>query len=399
MPTSHKNPTVLVYEDHLLPCSQTFVQSQAESLRRFTPYYVGIRPVRDGLTLPEERCILLNQGGWFGAAREGFFRLAGFAPGLINRLRSLNAVLVHAHFGPDALNALVLARGLGLPLIVTHHGYDVTTKAEFPVSYAHRRYLRRKPVLQRNGQLFLAVSHYIRDRLIGQGFPQDRVRIHYVGVDTSLFSPPEERNREPVVLFVGRLVENKGCTFLLRAMAKVRTKCPEARLVVVGEGQLREKLEAEARSMVPDCIFLGQQPQSVIRDWMARASVLCVPCVTAENGVSEAFGLVFIEAQAMGLPVVSFASGGIAEAVADGVTGYLIKEKDVQGLASGITRLLRNPALWTKFSTAGIARVRSKFNLNVQSRELESLYEQVLNNYGKRYSTSICATTVDTISA
>jgi len=399
MVTSHKNPAVLVYEDYLLPCSQTFVQSQAESLKRFTPYYVGIRPVPDGLTLPKERSVLLNHGGWRGTTREAFFRLAGIAPGLINRLRALNPVLVHAHFGPDALNALVLSRALGLPLIVTHHGYDVTTKAEFPVSYAHKRYLRRKPVLQRNGQLFLAVSRYIRDRLIGQGFPQDRVRVHYVGVDTSLFSPPAERNREPVVLFVGRLVENKGCIFLLRAMASVRAKCPDARLVVIGEGQLRHDLEAQARSMAPDCVFLGQQPQSVIREWMARSSVLCVPSITAENGVSEAFGLVFIEAQAMGLPVVSFANGGVAEAVADGVTGYLTREKDVEGLAAGITRLLLNPVLWSKFSDAGIARIRSKFDLNVQSGELEKLYEQVLGNYGKRHSMSPYATTVDTISA
>ena len=163
MVTSHKLPAVLIYEDYLLPCSQTFVQSQAESLKRFTPYYVGIRPVPDGLTLPQERRILLNHGGWRGTTREAFFRLAGIAPGLIKRLRTLKPVLVHAHFGPDALNALVLSRALGLPLIVTHHGYDVTTKAEYPVSYAHKRYLRRKPVLQRNGQLFLAVSGVISE--------------------------------------------------------------------------------------------------------------------------------------------------------------------------------------------------------------------------------------------
>ena len=170
--------------------------------------------------------------------------------------------------------------------------------------------------------------------------------------------------------------------------------------MVIGEGQLRQELEAQARSMAANCVFLGQQPQTVIRDWMARSSVLCVPSITAENGVSEAFGLVFIEAQAMGLPVVSFANGGVAEAVADGVTGYLTSEKKTwQVCHIGITRLLLDPILWSKFSDAGITRIRSKFDLNVQSGELEKLYEQVLGNYGKRHSISPYATTVDTISA
>lgn len=387
---------MLVYEDHLLPCSQTFVRSQAESFERFTPYYVGTRSVHDGLELPEERCIILNQGDWRGKVREALFRLAGTAPGLIHKLRELHPVLVHAHFGPDALNALVLARALDLPLIVTHHGYDVTTNAEFPVSYAHKRYFQRKSVLQRSGQLFLGVSRYIRDRLLDQGFPKDRVRVHYIGVDTTLFRPPIKRVREPLVLFVGRLVENKGCVFLLRAMARVRLQCPEARLVVIGDGPLRPVIEDEARSSAPHCTFLGQQPQMVVREWMARASVLCVPCVTATTGVSEAFGLVFIEAQAMGLPAVSFASGGVAEAIADGVTGFLVSEKDVESLAASLVRLLREPLLWRKFSEAGVQRVRSQFDLNVQSCELERLYDQVLTNYEKQRSRPACATTVGT---
>ena len=385
---------MLVYEDHLLPCSQTFVLNQAESFKRFTPYYVGIRPVRDGLDLPAHRSMFLNYGDGPGKIREALFRLAGLAPGLIRTLRPLKPALVHAHFGPDALNALVIAQTLDLPLIVTHHGYDVTTKPEFPISFAHKQYLRHKQVLQRGGQLFLAVSRYIRENLVAQGFPEDRVRVHYIGVDTSFFSPSPECPREPIVLFVGRLVENKGCTFLLRAMTKVQMQCPEARLVVIGEGPLRADLELEARSAKLNCSFLGQQPQTVVLEWMRRASAFCVPCVTAANGVAEAFGLVFIEAQATGLPVVTFASGGVAEAISEDVTGFLVPEKDVDGLAANLVRLLREPQLWHNFSEAGIARVRSKFDLSTQSRELESLYDQVLISYTKARSAPFNASTM-----
>jgi colanic acid/amylovoran biosynthesis glycosyltransferase len=377
-------PAVLVYKDKLLPHSQTFVRAQAESLERFTPYYVGARFVPGGLPLPEDRSFILNRGSFIGRAREATFRLAGVAPGLLRKLRNLNPVLVHAHFGPDGLNGLTLARALDVPLIVTHHGYDATVKSEFPVSQAHKRYLRRKPLLQKGGQLFLAVSNFIKSRLVNQGFPEDRVRVHYVGVDTNIFKPPADGVREPVVLFVGRLVENKGCAFLLRAMAKVQEQCPQARLVVIGDGPLRRELEAQVASSVQRCSFLGQQSQLAVREWMARASVLCVPCVTAHNGASEAFGIVFIEAQAMGLPAVSFANGGVPEAIADGVTGFLAPELDTESLAAGIVRLLREPELWRRFSEAGVERVRSQFGLNQQSSELEKLYEQVLMEYGKR---------------
>jgi len=389
-------PAVLVYKDRLLPSSQTFVRAQAEALERFTPYYVGARFVPGGLPLPQDRSFILNRGSFPGKVREAVFRLAGTAPGLVRKLRQLNPVLVHAHFGPDGLNGLALARTLDVPLVVTHHGYDATVKPEFPVSLAHKRYLHRKHLLQRGGQLFLAVSKFIRDQLVDQGFPEDRVRVHYVGVDTNIFRPPAGVVREPVVLFVGRLVENKGCALLVRAMAKVRQQCPQARLVVIGDGPLRPELEAEAVRSLPGCSFLGQQPQLTVREWMGRASVLCVPCVTARNGASEAFGLVFIEAQAMGLPAVSFANGGVREAVADGVTGFLAPELDVDHLAASLVRLLSEPELWRRFSEAGVERVRSRFNLSQQSCELEKLYDHVLAQFGNHRCLAACAAPVST---
>src|SRR5208283_2783147 len=230
---SNRKPAVLVYEDELLPFSQTFVLAQAESFKGFTPYYVGAHRVAGGLPLPEERTFVLNRGDFAGKVRERLFRLGRIAPGLIHQLRHLNPALVHAHFGPDGLSAAKLARTLDVPLVVTHHGYDVTMKPEFAVSFTHKRYLRQKHVLQNSAHMFLAVSQYIMQRLLAQGFPEENLRVLYVGVDTAIFRPSAEIEREPLVLFVGRLVENKGCEFLVRAMAKVRKQYPTARLVVI----------------------------------------------------------------------------------------------------------------------------------------------------------------------
>lgn len=372
---------MLVYKDKLLPRSQTFVRGQAEFLAHFQACYVGARKVPGSLELPRDREFVLNRGDLVGKVREGLFRHAGITTGLMRQLRALDPVLIHAHFGPDGLSALKLARRLDVPLVVTHHGYDVTMRPEFAQSYAHKRYVRRKRTLQQNAQLFLANSFFIRDRLASQGFPEAKLRVHYIGIDTSLFCPRPEVSRESTVLFVGRLVENKGCSFLLQAMAKLRARCPKARLVVIGDGELRKHLENEAASTAPGAQFLGHQSQEVVREWMARASVLCVPCITADNGIAEAFGLVFIEAQAMGLPAVSFRSGGIPEAICDGVTGFVVPERDVDGLSSRLHQLLSDASTWQSFSEASVDRVRAQFDLRAKTGELEQMYEQVIRAY------------------
>jgi len=111
-----------------------------------------------------------------------------------------------------------------------------------------------------------------------------------------------------------------------------------------------------------------------VRLWMQQAKIFCVPSITAKSGDSEGFGLVFAEAQAMGLPVVSFASGGIPEAIAHGETGFLAAEQDSEKLVAYILSLLEDQELWQKFSQKGQERVRTLFNLHHQTRALESIY-------------------------
>jgi glycosyltransferase involved in cell wall biosynthesis len=126
------------------------------------------------------------------------------------------------------------------------------------------------------------------------------------------------------------------------------------------------------------CRFLGTQSPSTVREWMARASVFCVPSVVAASGDTEGFGMVFIEAQAMGLPVVSTLSGGIPEAVEHGETGLLVTERDPVGLAAALLVLLENDELWQRYSAAGRTRVVSQFNLLQQTERLENVFAQLL---------------------
>jgi glycosyltransferase involved in cell wall biosynthesis len=125
-------------------------------------------------------------------------------------------------------------------------------------------------------------------------------------------------------------------------------------------------------------LFLGAQPTSVVHSWLRRAKVFSVPSVTAANGDAEGLGMVFCEAQAMGVPVVSFASGGISEAVLHESTGYLMPERDERRLAEKISLLLQDQALWSKMSLRGREHMAGKFDLTAQTGILEARFDEVI---------------------
>jgi len=374
---------VLIYRDHLLPWSETFIRAQAEHLVGFKSVYAGLSAAADGLSLPDDRrSLLAGAGPWAWAQRVAFKRL-GIGFGWPARLRRFDPRLIHAHFGTDAVHALALRRALGLPLIATFHGFEVTAREDAARDHGHRfvRYLRRRATLQREGALFIGVSDFILDRLLATGYPPDRSLRHYTGVDTGFFAFAPRPAPPPVVLFVGRLVAQKGGADLIAAMHLVQARIPDAELVVAGDGYERSAWTRSAAGL--RARFLGVQDASQVRDLLRSARVLCVPSVTAGDGRQEAFGMVFAEAQSVGTPVVSTRSGGIPEAVSDGQTGLLVDEGDVHGLADALIRVLSEDGRWAAFSAAGAARVRDRFDLRRQSAQLSALYREVLAREGR----------------
>jgi colanic acid/amylovoran biosynthesis glycosyltransferase len=373
-----KKPNILIYRDILLQFSETFIRSQAESLQCHVPYYTGSKLLSD-LLLPEERTIVINEGRSPAKLAELYSKFIRFPSRYIHKLHQLNPVLIHAHFGQNGVIANSIANILKIPLIVTYHGYDITVKDRFIHPSADQlMYLSRRSVLKQEARLFIAVSEFIKQKLIEQNFAPDKILRHYIGVDLKLFQSDSTVVRERVVLFVGRLVEKKGCEYLIKAMAGVQNEIPEVKLIVIGSGVLRSSLEKFARKNLKNYQFLGAQSSENIREWMQRAQVFCVPSVTAKSGDAEGFGIVFAEAQAMGLPVVSFLSGGIPEAVAHGESGFLVPERDVDGLTIHILHLLRNHKLWNAFSKKGRERVCEFFNIEHQTYMLEQMYEKIV---------------------
>jgi glycosyltransferase involved in cell wall biosynthesis len=268
-------------------------------------------------------------------------------------------------------------------LIVTFHGFDATVKTEYAAKsfFGHRTYSRNKLTLGARAHCLIAVSKFIRNCLVDQGFHKDRIVIHYIGVDTDFFTPSQRIPRSKQVLYVGRLVEKKGPTLFIESIARLQAESPDVNAVMIGDGHLRSQIVALAQERRCQVRLLGSQPPQVVRDWMNRSRVLCFPSITAPSGDAEGFGLVLAEAQSMGLPVVAFASGGVPEAVIDRTSGLLFPEGDVQGLTHGLREMINRDDLFASMAQAGRENALKNFNLATQSRLLEDVYLRVIDDF------------------
>jgi colanic acid/amylovoran biosynthesis glycosyltransferase len=361
-------PTVLIFKESLLPVSETFIEGQAGNLSSFVPRYIGLGRVAPSLAVPSDSILLTSGRSASAQLRQKLYRRVGLAPRFHRHAASARASLIHAHFASGGRSALPLARQLHIPLVVTLHGSDVTRRIDFRQRYKD---------LWEEASLFVCVSEFIRRTAAAAGFPEEKLRVLYIGIDHGVFRLQQEAKDRDMVLFVGRLVEKKGCSFMLRAIAKVQQSHPSVKAIVIGDGPLRRSLEELAKQLNISCQFLGSQTAAVVRQWLAASRMFCAPSVTASDGDSEGLGMVFAEAQAMGTPVVSFRHGGIPEVVLDGRTGLLAPECDSDTLALHILRFLEDEHFWRECVEHGVAWVRSQFDLKVQTRQLEEAYGDI----------------------
>ena len=377
--------TVLVYVSNLLPWSETFIKEQILALRRWRGVLIGMRQAHqlslDGIDV----CMLRpDPPTLIDRARWRLNRSLGTIPrSTVRRLRRESPLLLHAHFGVDAVKAWPIAKALDLPMVVTLHGYDININPGWWEAGhggpAMRNYPKRLLELASHpGVTFLAVSEAIRRRAISYGIPQNKVTVRYIGVDTSKFMPGGRAitERSPRVLFVGRLTEKKGCEYLIRAFAKIQKAVPNACLILVGDGELRDRLQRLVRDLGVSAEFLGPLPAARVIQELQLARVLCLPSITAANGDAEGFGMVLLEAQASGVPVVTSAVGGASEGIQEGITGYSCGERDVDGLAAHLIRALTNDTVANSLSIAGPKFVSEHFSLSRCTAALELLYDK-----------------------
>ncbi|MBI4230651.1 MAG: glycosyltransferase [Planctomycetes bacterium] len=356
-----------------LPASEAFLHVLLSGLRRFVPEILAWN-IENGDRFPARRVLQLSvcrlTPRW--AARQ-VWRCAGIDRELEQALSRCRARLLHAHFGDCAVRALGARKRI--PLVSSFYGRDITVLPRDP---AWRRRYRR---LFSRGDLFLAEGPAMAERMETAGAPPERIRIQRLGVEIPLL-PRRAAREEVVVLFCARLTEKKGFPYALRAFAKAAGGDPRLRLRVIAGGD--EAAIEEARRTAGD-LGVGERvsverfvPYGLLWDALADADLFLHPSVTARDGDGEGGApTVLMMASASGLPVVSSRHADIPQVVRDGVTGFLLPERDVDGLAQSIGALARDPALRRGMGGAGRAHIEAEFDVRKVAAALEDLYHDL----------------------
>lgn len=369
---AHLAPTVLIFTPVILPTSQTFIKNHAESLNRFRPYIVGLREVNE-LKLQNIPVHILPKS----KLRRFMLYILGANRDLENLVRENDVRLIHCHFADTAPLMINFGRRMKIPVVVTIHGSDVlrTRKRNFdaPLQY----YLQR--VMRSHAHLFLPVSKWLLEEVLQRGFPKDRTRVHYLGIPIpKQHTSHTQKSEWPVILYAGRLVEKKGILFLLEAASLLERRGLKFEVRVLGGGPLDEIAKQFARERELRVKFLGSTPFSVVQHEMRQADVFCMPSTQAADGDNEGLGLVYLEAQSLGLPVIAFKQGPVPEAVQEGSTALLCKDRSSRDLAEALSQILQNMELRARMSDAGPEFVSRFFDITNRNLVLESIYENIL---------------------
>lgn len=251
--------------------------------------------------------------------------------------------LVHAHW---IIPQGIIQSFYKKNYIVTGHGGDVTSLNQGILKKLKIRCLQKADYVT-------VVSGHLKKE-VNKLCWIDNIRIMPMGCDTAKFGRQHYRmncfgqEEQKVVLFVGRLAEKKGVTYLIEAMERV-----DALLVIVGDGPLKEALEHQAEQYNDKIKFIGPKTHDQLKELYASADILVMPSITAKDGDEEGFGLVILEAMASGLPVVASNSGGISSLVQDGSNGLLCEQKNTWELSQKMNMLLENETLYSKIKNNG----------------------------------------------
>lgn len=362
---------ILAYCDKMFTPSESFIPRGYSSFKTLRPIYIGHTingPIPEGVQAID----LSPLHGAMGVA--GFKQLGHVTKELEDTLRALDPIAIHASFGKSGAYALPIANKLNLPLAVTYYGGDATKTSNTKDSQ-FRVYNRRRQKLWDQADLILPCSDFIRRELLAKGAPDDKMIVHHNTADPAKFQPGEKQN---LLVFAGRWSPKKGIDTLIEALTLLGSDLDGWTVRLCGnkpedardafEQGLHDKLVVAGI----DVELAGWVPADDMPQHWAAAKIACVPSKRAPSGDAEGLPLVCIEAMLSGCALAATRHSGIVECVRDGETGYLCDEGDASALAENLRKMLRDPDMTARMGVAGRALAMEDFNLQKQSRTLES---------------------------
>jgi phosphatidylinositol alpha-1,6-mannosyltransferase len=285
---------------------------------------------------------------------------------------------------PDGMSGWLLKRTFGRPYVVYTYAKEIVE----PLPMKELEHDRRRALVE--ADRVVTISRYSRDLLIEQGVSPDRIAVIPPAVDDTRFRPTPHAGwriraryglgKRPLLLTVARLLPRKGHDLVLRALPTVLEAIPDAVYMIVGDGPDQARLERLTHflGVVGHVIFTGRLPDEDLPGCYNAADVMVMPNREEPvKGEVEGFGMVFLEANACGVPVIGGNSGGVPEAIAHGVSGYLVNPYDVTDLTWRILALLGNRTLARQMGASGRQWAQSKFSWERSARQVQTLNEEV----------------------
>jgi colanic acid/amylovoran biosynthesis glycosyltransferase len=288
--------------------------------------------------------------------------------------------IIHCQFGTFGLEGMVL-RDIGAikgKLITTFRGYDISLFVQQRGEHVYKSLFAK-------GDFFLANCEFFKKKAIKLGCNAKKIVVHGSGIDSSRF-PFKIRHPHPEgkvsIATTGRLVEKKGIEYSIHAVAKVLKIYPNVEYTIIGDGYLKENLQQliDSLNIANKVKLIGWKNQVEIIDILKNSDIFVAASVTGEDGNQDAPVNTLKEAMVMGLPVIATLHGGIPELVKDGVSGFLVPERDSDAIAEKLIYLIEHPEIWSQMAQAGRAYVESNYDINKLNDELVQIYQQVMRN-------------------
>ena len=287
------------------------------------------------------------------------------------------AAIFHVQYGTNSKPLDILKKtGFKPSLIVTFHGHD----AFFPINgfIPNNGYYNN---LFEYGNLITANTPYLADKIIDLGCPKELLSIIPVGVDTDFFYPNKEIktiHKTLKLITVGRLDKVKGHHFCVKVVHQLIKKGIDVTLTIIGEGAERNNLEnLIATYQLEESVFIkGKKSPLEVRHALWEYDVYLLTAVALPDGRRETQGLATLEAQACGLPVIVFDSGGVKYTVEEGVSGFVCKEYDVEAVVTKIMELIENSTLLANMGNQAVTFVKEDYS----QKEIDKRWEIIYNN-------------------
>ncbi len=375
---------VALFRNNFLPYSETFIHDELRHHMRYEATVIA-RQHRNADHFPGHNVVAVEQiperrrhltSLWYSATARSSLIDKAMGNGRFD--------IAHAHFGYDGIYAMRYTRRHHIPLVVSLHGRDVTVllgNDKYKPEWWY--YLIGYRRLFKEASLFFAASTELKELITSVGCPARKVAVHRLGIDIDTFAPnPSSRETEPpLIVMVGRFVEKKGHEYGIRAAALAHDAGWQLKLVIVGDGPLRDRYESLARSLgiAENVEIPGPIPHSKVRDLLLKATCVLAPSVIARNLDRESGMIVAKEAAACGIPTIGTRHGGIPDIIEDGVTGYLVAERDSVALGERLSALLGDQNLRQSMGIAARKKMEREYDIRKRIIALEELYDAVID--------------------